>query len=78
MDDYATCENPSETGWRKATIINFKGFLDFLPGFLADGLKKHNLPCDYAEITLPAIERLRRNSSEMRCGYSQSAERPGA
>lgn len=66
MDDYATCENPSETGWRKATIINFKGFLDFLPGFLADGLKKHNLPCDYAEITLPAIERLRRNSSEMR------------
>ena len=24
MDDYATCENPSETGWRKATIIKFQ------------------------------------------------------
>lgn len=66
MDDYATCEDPAEIGWRKATIINFKGYLDFLPGFLADGLKKHNLPCDFATISLPALERLRKNSSEMR------------
>ena len=66
MDDYAICEDPSEIGWRKATIVNFKGYLDFLPGFLADGLKSHNLPCDFATISLPALERLRKNSSEMR------------
>lgn len=66
MDDYAICENPAEVGWRKATIVNFKGYLDFMPGFLADGLMRHGLKCNFATISLPALEQLRKNSSEMR------------
>ena len=66
MSDYALCENPAEVGWRKATIINFKGFLDFMPGFLADGLTRHGMKCDFATISIPAVEKLRKNSSEMR------------
>lgn len=66
MDDYATCEDPSQMGWRSAMIINFKGYLDFFPGFLADGLRERGLKCDFATISLPALESLRRNSSEMR------------
>ncbi len=50
----------------RALIVNLAGFMDFLPGLLTDGLRKHGVECRTAEILLPGIEALRKNPGEMR------------
>lgn len=66
MDDYAACEDPADTGWGKTAIINLKGYLDFMPGFLADGLLRHGLECRTAAVSVPALDKLRKSPTGMR------------
>lgn len=66
LSDYAACDNLGETGWKNATIINFKGFPDFFPAFIADGMSKHRLKCNIEVIDIPEISSRLENFSDTR------------
>ncbi len=51
---------------RKALIVNFEGYHDFFPQFLAEGLEDNGTSCRIASIRIPEMERLRESPSEMR------------
>lgn len=50
----------------KTLLINFEGFLDFYPKFIADYIIQHGGRCCVRLINLPAVEKLRINPTEMR------------
>ncbi len=52
--------------WEKATIFNFKGFLDFHALFAKDGLKKLGIHVDIINIAMKQLDAIRQNPSEMR------------
>lgn len=66
LSEYATCNDPYSTGWKKATVVNFKGYLDFFPDFLETGIRSHGSQCDTAIIDVPEITSLILTSSETR------------
>ena len=49
-----------------ALIVNFAGFLDFNPQFIAEGLEKRGIKCREEAIKIKEVEALRKNPSEMR------------
>ena len=66
LDDFATADNPTDTPYKKVAIINFKGYLDFYPEFISNGLKKRGVATECYTLALPILEHLRKNTSEMR------------
>ena len=60
LDDFVTLEDLE--GKKKCTIINFKGFLDFYPGFLGERLENRGLKVNRGEIVLDPIEQLRKHT----------------
>lgn len=66
LTDYASCVHPKKMGWKKATIVNFKGYRDFFPNFLQDGIKANGLQCDIAEIDVPEVTHMIKDFSETR------------
>ena len=66
VKDIASCSHPSRCTWRKAAIVNFKGYLDFHPGYLADGLATAGIASESYEIELPQLAALRKSCSGMR------------
>lgn len=66
LDDYAMFDSSEKMPWSKIAIVNLEGYLDFYPKFLANGLKKKGVNCDFYTINLPQLEALRRSSTEMR------------
>lgn len=66
IDDYATVGKPDNLPWGKVAIINFNGYLDFYPSFIAKGLEEAGLSCSLKSFTLPELETLRKSSTEMR------------
>lgn len=64
-DSCATYESLSKAGGTIA-VVNIKGYLDFFPGFLLNGLNKNNMPAKVVNITTPELEQLRKSTSEMR------------
>jgi len=66
IGDFITFDNKAQSSVRRLAIVNLKGFLDFYPGYLADGLAKKNIQCKVHTVTTDELERLRRSSTEMR------------
>ncbi len=66
LDDFTTFENGEDFPWKKAKIMNFKGFLDFHTLFVKDGLAKMGVSADIHDIAMKEFEAIRRNPSEMR------------
>ncbi|MCM1348608.1 MAG: glycerol-3-phosphate dehydrogenase subunit GlpB [Firmicutes bacterium] len=66
LEELASCEHPSTCPWRKAAIVNFNGYLDFFPEYLADGLSRMGIKATCHVVTLPELARLRKSCSEMR------------
>lgn len=66
LEELASCEYHAQCGWNKAAIVNFKGYLDFHPNYLADGLLRSGIQSKCHEIHLPQLDTLRRSCSEMR------------
>ncbi|WP_290387619.1 anaerobic glycerol-3-phosphate dehydrogenase subunit GlpB [uncultured Muribaculum sp.] len=66
IDDYATVGKPDNLPWGKVAIINFNGYIDFYPSFIAKGLEEAGLSCSLKSFTLPELETLRKSSTEMR------------
>lgn len=66
LGDYAMFDSCDKMPWSKVAIVNLEGYLDFYPKFLANGLTKRGVKCDFHTINLPQLEALRRSSTEMR------------
>ena len=56
----------SEMDGSRALIVNLAGFMDFMPGLIAEGLRRRDVSCRSEEILLPCVEALRKNPGEMR------------
>lgn len=52
--------------WKTAALVNISGFLDFHTNFVRAGLKECSLECREFSVSLPELEKLRRNPTEMR------------
>lgn len=61
ISDFETSLN-----WKKVSIFNISGFLDFYPQFLADEFSKLGTKSEIILFSMPAIDHLRRNPSELR------------
>ena len=52
--------------WRRLLAVQIKGFLDSQPEVLAQALRQSGLEVSQCEVSLPELERLRKNYSEFR------------
>lgn len=66
LDEYAMVEDPNQMPWKKVAIFNIEGFLDFHPSFVASGLAKQGVESVITSISMPELERIRKNPTEMR------------
>lgn len=66
LDEYARVEDPKQMPWKRVAIFNVEGFLDFQTSFLASGLAKQGVESVISAISLPELQRLRKNPTEMR------------
>jgi glycerol-3-phosphate dehydrogenase subunit B len=52
--------------WKKVALLNIDGFLDFHTSYIAAGLAEKGVECVVKGISMPELERLRHNPTEMR------------
>lgn len=64
--DFAVSKSERELPWKKVSIFNIAGFLDFYPRFIADEFAKMGTKSDIHLFSLPDLDYLRRNPSELR------------
>lgn len=66
MEDYTMISDPSALPWKHVAIVNLLGFLDFFPKFIAYGLERRGVKCEFHTVTTPELETLRLSTTEMR------------
>ena len=66
LDEYATFPSTGEVPWKKVALLNVDGFLDFHTSYIAAGLAEKGVETVVKSVTLPELERLRNNPTEMR------------
>ena len=66
MDEYATIPSDGKGQWKKVALLNIDGFLDFHPSCIAGGLSEIGIDTVVKIISMPELERLRNNPTEMR------------
>lgn len=66
MDEYATIPSDGKEQWKKVALLNIDGFLDFHPSCIAGGLSEIGIDTVVKIISMPELERLRNNPTEMR------------
>jgi glycerol-3-phosphate dehydrogenase subunit B len=66
LDEYATFPSTGELPWKKVALLNIDGFLDFHTSYIAAGLAEKGVETVVKAVTMPELERLRNNPTEMR------------
>jgi glycerol-3-phosphate dehydrogenase subunit B len=66
LDEYATFPSTGELPWKKVALLNVDGFLDFHTSYIAAGLAEKGVETVVKAVTMPELERLRNNPTEMR------------
>ena len=66
LEDAATFDNPTHLPWRRVAVVNLAGFLDFYPQFISAGLTALGVSCTVHSTSIPALDSLRNNPTEMR------------
>jgi len=66
MQDFAVSQEKDSLPWKKVAIFNIAGFLDFYPRFIADEFSKMGTESEIHLFSLPELDNLRKNPSEMR------------
>lgn len=66
VKDFATSNSADSLPWKKVSIFNITGFLDFHPNFVADEFRKMGVESETYFIDMPELDTLRRNPSELR------------
>lgn len=66
LDEYASVPSDGVMPWKKVALLNVDGFLDFHTSYVAVGLAEKGVECVVKGISMPELERLRHNPTEMR------------
>ena len=66
LDRLATIQEKQQFPWKKVALFNLDGYLDFYPKFIKQGLKDHQVEVNTFGFSLPELDRLRRNPTELR------------
>lgn len=66
LKDQMVCQNGDRLPWKKIAIFNVMGFLDFYTQFIADEFRKLGTQSTAHSFSLPALEQMRKNPTEMR------------
>lgn len=66
LDEYASVQSAGVMPWKKVALLNVDGFLDFHTSYVAAGLAEMGVECVVKGISMPELERLRHNPTEMR------------
>ena len=66
LDEYASVPSDGLMPWKKVALLNIDGFLDFHTSYIAAGLAEKGVECVVKGISMPELERLRHNPTEMR------------
>ncbi len=66
MEGFAMLDEEHALPWKKVTVVNIMGFLDFPTKFLVAGLHKLGVDADVKGFSTPALEVARKSPSEMR------------
>ena len=66
LDEYATIPSDGQMPWKKVAILNIDGFLDFHTSYIAAGLEAKGVETVVRGISMPELEKLRQNPTEMR------------
>ena len=66
MDDFSVFDPQIGLPWKKVTILNLSGFLDFHTRFVAAGLLNYDIKAQVKHFSMPCFDDIRRNPSEMR------------
>lgn len=66
LKDQMVCQNGDRLPWKKIAIFNVMGFLDFYTQFIADEFRKLGTQSTVHSFSLPALEQMRKNPTEMR------------
>lgn len=66
MDDFSVFDPQIGLPWKKVTILNLSGFLDFHTRFVAAGLSNYDIEAQVKHFSMKCFEDIRRNPSEMR------------
>ncbi|MGL4293171.1 MAG: glycerol-3-phosphate dehydrogenase subunit GlpB [Bacteroidales bacterium] len=78
MDEFFLVDDPTRIPYKKVTIVNINGFLDFPSGFVAESLEKHGVRCRVCSCSIPQLEKIRQSPTEMRAvNIGREFEKPG-
>ena len=66
LEEYASVPSDGVIPWKKVALLNIDGFLDFHTSYIAAGLADKGVECVVKGISMPELERLRHNPTEMR------------
>lgn len=66
LDGYASVPSDGTMPWKKVALVNLEGYLDFHTGFLAAGLSEKGVESKVCSVSMPELDRLRANPTEMR------------
>ena len=66
MDEFASFQDPVAMPWKKVALLNIDGFLDFHTSYIAACLEEKGVECTVSGISLPQLDKLRENPTEMR------------
>ena len=66
LDEFASFQNDDDLPWKKVALLNIDGFLDFHTSYIAAGLADKGVECSISSISMPQIDKLRENPTEMR------------
>jgi len=66
LDEYAVLPSDGSIPWKKVALLNVDGFMDFHTSYIAAGLDKMGVESVVRGISIPELERLRINPTEMR------------
>ncbi|MBQ8838173.1 MAG: FAD-binding protein, partial [Bacteroidales bacterium] len=66
MDEYATVPPEGSMPWKKVALLNVDGFLDFHTSYIAAGLAEQGVETVIKSISMPELDHLRNNPTEMR------------
>lgn len=66
LDDFTAVGQKGCLPWKKVSVQNIDGFLDFHTDFVADNFRRTGTACTVSSFAMPEFGRLRKNPTEMR------------
>lgn len=66
LDEIIAFQNDTEIPFKKVALLNIDGFLDFHTSYIAAALEAKGVECTISGISMPQLDKLRENPTEMR------------